>query len=427
MNQLRARGLSRPLTAFIAVGAAAAVVLSGCSTTDGDNGGESTDGASIPWNASLEEYAAALADMDPVTLIWDSGAAGPENPRYVAQEEFLDTIERGSGGRITIETNAAGAIAAIPEVDDAVIDGRLDFGTVFPQYDPSEYPVANLFINITTTRDPRLVTGTFANAALLLDVGWNTPELLSEWADKGLTPLNLIDGQGVTALACREPVHTLADLNGKLVRSGSTTASRELEALGATPVSLPYAEMYEALQRGIIDCGITALVIIIDVIDVAPHVIVPSTTSFASVPTTAMAGERFRQLPPEARQLLERAFLTYNTAGYGGDFDHFVSEGLSEAAERGGGISTFATEVDDRLIALHEEFRSELQSSSLVDGNALVERIDAARAKWVGLVEELGYVDGGPVEQFAEWADPAVYGDLDRWLAAVYEEILLKR
>jgi len=50
-----------------------------------------------------------------------------------------------------------------------------------------------------------------------------------------------------------KPVKSLQDLKGMRIRSPSPEASEWLESLGATPVSMPMNETYEALERGVVD------------------------------------------------------------------------------------------------------------------------------------------------------------------------------
>jgi len=56
---------------------------------------------------------------------------------------------------------------------------------------------------------------------------------------------------------CRKPVKDLADLKGRKVRTFGPTLNDLMSAVGATPVSLAYAETYTALERGVVDCAIT--------------------------------------------------------------------------------------------------------------------------------------------------------------------------
>jgi TRAP-type C4-dicarboxylate transport system substrate-binding protein len=58
-------------------------------------------------------------------------------------------------------------------------------------------------------------------------------------------------------LFCRKPIASLADLKGLKVRTNGPSAADLVKALGAQPVSLAFGEVYTALERGTVDCGIT--------------------------------------------------------------------------------------------------------------------------------------------------------------------------
>ncbi|WP_137391162.1 TRAP transporter substrate-binding protein [Rhodoligotrophos defluvii] len=58
-------------------------------------------------------------------------------------------------------------------------------------------------------------------------------------------------------LYCREPVNSLADIKGRKIRFYGASMNEFVEAAGAVGVSIPLAEVVPALQRGVVDCGIT--------------------------------------------------------------------------------------------------------------------------------------------------------------------------
>ncbi len=58
-------------------------------------------------------------------------------------------------------------------------------------------------------------------------------------------------------LFCRKPITGLADLKGLKVRVNGPSAGDLVKALGGQPVSLAFGEVYTALERGTVDCGIT--------------------------------------------------------------------------------------------------------------------------------------------------------------------------
>jgi TRAP-type C4-dicarboxylate transport system substrate-binding protein len=56
---------------------------------------------------------------------------------------------------------------------------------------------------------------------------------------------------------CNKPISKLSDLKGKKVRVYATTLGDFVEGLGGTSVTISFAEVVPALQKGVVDCGIT--------------------------------------------------------------------------------------------------------------------------------------------------------------------------
>ena len=58
-------------------------------------------------------------------------------------------------------------------------------------------------------------------------------------------------------LYCKDSLTGLTDLKGRKIRSGSASTSDFLGYFGATGIPLPFAEVHQALQTGVLDCAIT--------------------------------------------------------------------------------------------------------------------------------------------------------------------------
>lgn len=56
---------------------------------------------------------------------------------------------------------------------------------------------------------------------------------------------------------CNEPVGSITDLAGRKVRVSGAPAADTLDQIGATAVNLTGGEVYQALQRGLVNCGST--------------------------------------------------------------------------------------------------------------------------------------------------------------------------
>ncbi|TDH62652.1 ABC transporter substrate-binding protein [Dankookia rubra] len=59
---------------------------------------------------------------------------------------------------------------------------------------------------------------------------------------------------------CNAPVKGVGDLKGLKVRSYTPSMTALVQHLGAIPVTLQFSEVYPALQRGLVTCGITSAV-----------------------------------------------------------------------------------------------------------------------------------------------------------------------
>lgn len=58
-------------------------------------------------------------------------------------------------------------------------------------------------------------------------------------------------------LYCNGEISGIDDLNGKKIRVYSTTLGDFVEGVGGTSVTVPFAEVVPALEKGVVDCGIT--------------------------------------------------------------------------------------------------------------------------------------------------------------------------
>lgn len=84
-----------------------------------------------------------------------------------------------------------------------------------------------------------------------------SPVLAESFADSYQARLLAVYPFPSNLMYCNTPVSSLADLEGKKIRSYSKSMSDLITGLGATPVTLPFGEVVPALQLGTVDCGIT--------------------------------------------------------------------------------------------------------------------------------------------------------------------------
>lgn len=84
------------------------------------------------------------------------------------------------------------------------------------------------------------------------------PELEKRLAEKFNAKALTLWPYGPQVFYCNAPITGVDGLAGLKVRSYTASMSTLLEAVGATPVTMSFKEVYPALQRGVVDCAITS-------------------------------------------------------------------------------------------------------------------------------------------------------------------------
>jgi TRAP-type C4-dicarboxylate transport system substrate-binding protein len=418
------RGLK---TRWWAAGAAALMVatLAACAEDGGGQTQEKGDG--IDFGATQEEYAEALADIDPITI--KAQSPSPKGSLTGAKfEGYMQAVEEWSDGKITFDIAYSNAIAPPTEVDDALNDGRLDMGSVVLTYEPQEYPANALLADVTFAGSQGAFVGLMASNTWWLDVGYQTEEMFTELADNGGKLLVPAFNSGLIALNCAEPITSLADFKGSQIINGTAAQAKTLEALSAVPISMAYPEIFESLQRGVADCSMNSLLVsqLGGFESLVPHATIDSGAGFGSGPGgLAFSQEAWDSYPLVVQQLLFDRLDAFMVSNFESVWQ-VISEVTAAYAEAGGGVSEYDADAREAIAKLNAERLVELRGSDAVaDADAFIDNVEASIEKWnTMIVDELGYEEV-PYDDFAEFYANN-QPDLQPLVDAVFEEILLE-
>lgn len=402
------------------MGAVAALALSGCAGSAGAQKGGDDSGAGFAYGASQEEVKAAVADLAPVTLKYQTAASSP-NSIQGRDKAWAESIKERSGGKITVDVVYGQAIAKFTEIHDALADGRVDIAYTLPGYDPAKFPkFDDLAFSLSVLPSSPLVSELAANAAGL-ELSWNSEEVLKEFTDKGLVPLFPVSASANFYPACTTPGASLEDWKGRQLRTGSRAHQTMAQDLGATPVSMSFVEVYEALQRKTVDCALNSMNSAVDYgfLDVSPHVSYTTKVSVPRGPGAIMGGSKLATLPLAYRQIIHdsmvESFMVTADIVVGGNF-----EGVAKIHKMGGTIEKF-DDASQEIVAKGIEKRIKEIEAKGTFGSDLGEKVAAAGEKWAKKAEELGYVDAGDFSDFDKWYDPET--DYRPFAEAVYKEV----
>lgn len=201
--------------------------------------------------ALLLAGAACAADL-PKTHFRVVGG-GSHNYTFTAVEKpfWEKTVPEASGGRVTAELAGLSESGLKgPEIVRLMRSGALDVG---------------MGVFAFVSGDDALFEG--------VDLPGMTPDIASARklvdAYKPVLAERLRSRHGVHLLAtvpytaqvffCRDAVKSLDDLKGRKVRTRGRNMADFVSALGASPVTIAFAEVIPALQTGVVDCAVSGI------------------------------------------------------------------------------------------------------------------------------------------------------------------------
>lgn len=415
--------MKKSSVAVAALTAFCLTALVGCGGTASESAA-SDQGDGVEYGASKEEYQEALADMEQVELIYQAGGS-PSGHTADRERAFAESIEEWSGGKISIEPLFGQPIVPFGEILEAVADGRVDIGLEIPIYDPSQFPAMSDLSAISAAPEAGPLLAEMVHIAAAHEVAWDNEIILDEVRKPGVDVLVPAEFEFSNALICPEPVTSPEDFKGKQIRAGSATDFALIESLGASGVSLQLGEVFEALQRGVIDCAIISLKIAAPhgLLEAAPHVMFPSETSWGRSSTALVTGPKVAQLPLAARQLI----FDMAEGSLGGQLDassKWTEEAASMVEEFGGEFHRIDSESEQLL----NDATNGLVTSEAIttlDAEQISSDFDNAYEKWSSIAEEEGFYE------FEDWKEMAEHMaenplDFDPFAKRMYEEIYLQ-
>ena len=198
---------------------------------------------------ALAASAAAAQDL-PKTSFNAVGSIGTLS-MYQAQELpfWSETIPAKSNGAITVTVKPFTELGFKgPEIFRLVSTGTLQFATTVLNYNSGEVPM-------NEAADLVGLVGSVEELQAVLDVFRPT---YAEFLEKehGLKLLGFGSYQA-QVIYCRDEFSSLADLAGRKIRASGASQQAFVSHLGASPLTIAFAEVQPALISGVVDCAIT--------------------------------------------------------------------------------------------------------------------------------------------------------------------------
>ena len=173
----------------------------------------------------------------------------PFPARHVQQrlllEPFKKELEEKSKGRIKLTIHPGGALAPAPATYENIVAGAFDIGWTLQGYTPGRFPLSAI------VEMPFLWSSAQEATRVFWQLFEELPAVQNEYRDvKVLATWTHDLGQLYTT---SKPVRSLEDLRGLKIRAPGPVQTSMLRALGAVPLNMPASEIYDALERGVVD------------------------------------------------------------------------------------------------------------------------------------------------------------------------------
>ena len=160
---------------------------------------------------------------------------------------FADEIKKATNGEVEIQIFWSNALGAAKENLTLLRSGAIDMAGMSAGYFPSELPFYAAPNSIAMGMD-----NICQSSAIMKAFMTKIPAFDEEAKKNGIRPIffHLLNPY---LLVTKEPVTKLSDLKGKKIRTWGEDMPRLVQAAGGTPVTIMLPELYENLQRGVID------------------------------------------------------------------------------------------------------------------------------------------------------------------------------
>ncbi len=166
----------------------------------------------------------------------------PSHIQSQLAEAWCKEVEKRTDGQVKIAYYPGGTLTKAAQCYDGVVNQRSDIGLSLLAYSRGRFPLMDV-INLPFGNP----NGQFATAVF--------NEINDKFAPEELSDTHVLylhaHGPGLIHTKDKE-IHKLEDLKGLKIRGAGIVADT-IKALGASPVTMPMPELYQALQKGVVE------------------------------------------------------------------------------------------------------------------------------------------------------------------------------
>jgi len=291
---------------------------------------------------------------------------------------WAEELTKRTDGAVAVEIfDATSAFGKIDRQADQVRAGVIDIALGLNGIPRDRYPAASIM------EMPFLVEYAGSGSRAFWEL-YKEGALGSDYDDFKM--LALFTHHGGLFHTVSKPVRQLDDLAGLRLRTPSPAVSAMLEAVGASPVGMPPAAIYENLQKGSLDGVVTTWDLVGSIR--ANEILKYHTDARAYVAGfhVVMNKRKYESLPDDIRAVVDDMSGDNLVAKFGDWWDKWESRGKQDAMDRGNEIITIDADTRNawraQLQPMIDAYLDGLKGQGVKDPQAVYARAQELIAKF---------------------------------------------
>ena len=279
----------------------------------------------------------------------------PTHVQSKLAQSWCDEVKKRTDGKVVVEYYPGQTLTKGTQNYDGVVSGLSDIGMCLFAYTRGRFPVMEA-VDLPLGYNSGITATKVVNA------------VYDEFNPKELQDTQVMylhaHGAGVLHTADKA-VRSLEDFKGMKLR-GHGTSAQVISALGGTPVSLPMPELYQSLQKGIVQGALYPIEVnkgwrMGEVVD---YLTMSTSIAYTSSFYVVMNKEKWAQIPDDLKSVITEINREW-APRHGQAWDESDQEGLA-----------FFKSLDGEVIALSDAEAARWQTAIAPVINAYIEKMD---------------------------------------------------
>ncbi len=219
---------------------------------------------------------------------------------------WAETITKKTGGKVKFQFFWSDSLFKSADAATNLAAGVADFARVASTYDPAK---TQLWMTLDM---PFNAKDYWCGVSSSYRTTQEEPNIVKSFQSLGFMPA-VGYSSGHFHFLAKTPIEKLEDLKGKRIRSYGGARVKMYELVGMSPIFMPYGQIYEAVERGVVD-GAEATILLTESFkhyEVAKNITIANAGFVAAAPQTVSL-KSWAKFPDSLKKIFKEAVEEHN-------------------------------------------------------------------------------------------------------------------